>query len=132
MHSLLMSLKAIERVCAQEKSNTQFNKNTSNKNKKRKKRPGTKATTRVPRKFALRSIATSARSMGAHILCTTQKIVISMRKLDWKKPISVLLRKAETNPNLQRTLLCNRIKSWKSLRLQSSNQASNWRKLQRV
>jgi hypothetical protein len=38
-----------------------------------------------PRKLALRNIATSARSMGAHILCIAQEIVVSMRKTDWKK-----------------------------------------------
>jgi hypothetical protein len=50
------------------------------------------------RKFALRSIVTSARSMGAHILHTTQKIVIIMKKTDWKKPISMPLRTMERNP----------------------------------
>jgi hypothetical protein len=51
-----------------------------------------------PRKLAPRSIATSARSMGVHILHTTGKIIISMRKADQKKPISVPLGKVERNP----------------------------------
>jgi hypothetical protein len=78
MHSLLMSLEVIERVCAQEKSNAQSNKKASNKSKKENRRPGTESMARVPKKFALRSIATSARIMGARILCTAQKIVVSM------------------------------------------------------
>ncbi len=68
------------------------------------------------RKFVLRSIATSARSMGVRILCTTWKIVVSMRKADHKKPISTPLRKAERNLILQRNLLLNKARSWKSLR----------------
>jgi hypothetical protein len=49
MH-LLISFKAIEHICAQEKSNTQSNKKASNKSKKGNKRPGTESTTRVPKK----------------------------------------------------------------------------------
>jgi hypothetical protein len=50
MHLLLMSLKAIERVCTQEKSNAQSNKKASNKGKKGSKQPGTDSTFRVPKK----------------------------------------------------------------------------------
>jgi hypothetical protein len=50
MHLLLMSLKAIERVCMQEKSSAQSGKKASNKGKKGNKRPGTDATIRVPKK----------------------------------------------------------------------------------
>jgi hypothetical protein len=38
-----------------------------------------------PRKFALRSIATYARSMGAHIPCTTLVIVIGLRRTEKEK-----------------------------------------------
>jgi hypothetical protein len=100
-----MSLEAIEHICVQEKSNAQSNKKASNKSKKGNKRPGTESTARVPKNFASRSIATSARSMGVDIPRTTQKIVISMRKTDLKKPISTLLTKADFNPILQSTLL---------------------------
>ena len=51
------------------------------------------------RKFAIRSIVTSARNMGAHILHTTEKIVISMRKTEWKKPNSCTTKKGRMKPN---------------------------------
>ncbi len=72
MHLLLMSLKAIELVCAQEKSNALSNKKASNKSKKEIKRPRPNLWPESQRKFVSRSIATSARSMGACILCTTR------------------------------------------------------------
>jgi hypothetical protein len=50
MCSLLMPLEAIERVCTQEKSNTQPGKKASNKGKKGNKQPGTESTIRVPKK----------------------------------------------------------------------------------
>ncbi len=52
-----------------------------------------------PQKLApTRSIATCARSMGVHTLCTIPRIVVSMRKTKRRKPISVLPRKADQNP----------------------------------
>jgi hypothetical protein len=50
MDLLLMSLEAVEQVCAQEKSNAQSNEKAPNKSKKGNKRPGTKSTTTVPKK----------------------------------------------------------------------------------
>jgi hypothetical protein len=46
MRLLLMSLKAIEHVCTQEKSSTQSSKKASNKGKKENKQPGTETTAR--------------------------------------------------------------------------------------
>ncbi len=46
----LMSLKAIELVCTQEKSNAQFDKKAFNKGKKGNKQPGTDAADRFPKK----------------------------------------------------------------------------------
>jgi hypothetical protein len=69
-----------------------------------------------PRIFALRSIATSARNMGAHILHMTQKIDVSMIKTDQKKQISMPPRKAERNPISHRTCSQNGARSCKSLR----------------
>jgi hypothetical protein len=92
---LLMSLEAIEHICTQESP-------THN--------PMRKLLTRVrketrqillsefSKKLAPRSIATSARSMGARILRTPQETVVSMRKMGQRKPISVPPRKAERNP----------------------------------
>ncbi len=50
MCSLLMSLRAIERVCTQEKTNTQSNEKAFNKGKKGNKSPRTEYTARVPKK----------------------------------------------------------------------------------
>jgi hypothetical protein len=51
-----------------------------------------------PRKSTLRRIATSERSMGAHILCPIQETVVSMRNTKWRRPISMPPRKVERNP----------------------------------
>jgi hypothetical protein len=50
MRLLLISLEAIERVCTYENSNLESSEKSSYKSKKGKKRPGTKATIRVPLK----------------------------------------------------------------------------------
>jgi hypothetical protein len=48
--SILTSLEAIKRVCTYEKGKSESSKKSSHKSKKGKKRPGTKATVRVPKK----------------------------------------------------------------------------------
>jgi hypothetical protein len=83
MHSLLVSLKAIERICSQErseKSNPSCNKKALHSKKKGTQQPGTEATARVPknlvliivpesqRKLVPRNIATFARSLGVPTL----------------------------------------------------------------
>jgi hypothetical protein len=50
---------------------------------------------RFPRKSALRSIATYARSMGAHIPRTTLAIVVGLRRTERRNPVSAPLRKAD-------------------------------------
>ncbi len=50
MHSLLMSLEAIERICTHDKAKLESSKKASHKGKKGKKHPGTKSTARVPKK----------------------------------------------------------------------------------
>ena len=50
MHLLLSSLKAIELLCDQERSNTSPNKKASNSKEKGIKQPGTDTTARVPKK----------------------------------------------------------------------------------
>jgi hypothetical protein len=70
MRSLLTSLEAIECVCTFKKgklNNFEKSDKSSNTVKKGKKRPGTVSWSGFPRKSALRSIATYARSMGVHI-----------------------------------------------------------------
>jgi hypothetical protein len=49
----------------------------------------------LPRKFALRSIATYARSMGMHIPRTTLVIVVGLRRTERRNPVSAPLRKAD-------------------------------------
>jgi hypothetical protein len=50
MHLLLTLLEAIERICTYEKGKLESSEKSSHKSKKGKKRPGTKATDRVPKK----------------------------------------------------------------------------------
>jgi hypothetical protein len=98
MHLLLTLLEAIERNCTYEKGkldNFEKSNKSSNKGEKGKKRPGTNSTVRVPRKSDLRSISNSARSMGAHIPCTTLVIVVGLRRTEQRNPVSALPRKAE-------------------------------------
>ncbi len=50
MRLLLISLEAIEHICTFEKGKSESSEKASHKSKKGKKRPGTKATTHVPKK----------------------------------------------------------------------------------
>jgi hypothetical protein len=101
MRLLLMSLEAIERICTYERENWIILRNpTSLPTKVRK---GRNALVPIlqsgfPRKSALRSlrsIANYARSMGAHIPCTTHVIVVGLRRMEQKNLVSAPLRKAE-------------------------------------
>jgi hypothetical protein len=49
----------------------------------------------LPRKSNLRSIANSARSMGVHIPRTTLAIVVGLRRMERRNPVSAPLRKAD-------------------------------------
>ncbi len=85
MRLLLTLLEAIECICTYEKGELDtFKKSdkSSSKGKKGKKCPGTNSTARVPKKVHLRSIATYARSMGAHIPRTTLVIVVGLRRTE--------------------------------------------------
>jgi hypothetical protein len=92
MRSLLTSLEAIERVCTYEKGKLKSSEKSSHKSKKGKKQPGTKAP--IQRRFASRSIATCARTMGARIPHTTHVSAIGLREMERRNLISVPLRKA--------------------------------------
>ncbi len=54
MRLLLTSLEAIERVCTYKKGKSESSKKSSHKSKKGKKRPGTKAMVRVPKKVCFK------------------------------------------------------------------------------
>jgi hypothetical protein len=126
---LLMSLEAIEHVSTQERSNTQSTKKASNKGRKGNKRclvPSLQPES--PRKLApRRSIATSARSMGARVPHTTPQTTVGTRKLKQKNLIPVPQRKAEINPIPQTSLLHNLAENRTSLRRQSRSRMPNGR-----
>ncbi len=54
MHLLLISLEAIEWICTYKKGKLESSEKSSHKSKKGKKRPGTKATIRVPKKVCFK------------------------------------------------------------------------------
>jgi hypothetical protein len=62
--------------------------------------------------------------MGACILCITQKIVVSMRKRDWKKPIFMPPRKVE-KPNPAKNSFAQFRKKLGKLEKAIRNKASN-------
>jgi hypothetical protein len=101
MHLLLTSLEAIECICTYEKGKLIILRNpTSLPTKARKGRNALVPIpqSRFPRKFnlrSLRSIANYAKSMEAHISCTTHVIVVGLRRREQKNLVSTLLRKAE-------------------------------------
>jgi hypothetical protein len=80
---LLLSLKAIERVCTQKRSNASCDEKALHSEKKGTKQPGTDNMARVPKKP--RNTATFARSMGAPTQLTILKIAIGLRKTEQKK-----------------------------------------------
>jgi hypothetical protein len=98
MHLLLTLLEAIERVCTHEKGKPddhEKSKKSSYKGKKGKNGQVLILLSAFPRKSNLRSIATCARNMGAHIRLTRLVNVVSMRKTELKNLVSTPLRKAE-------------------------------------
>jgi hypothetical protein len=79
MHLLLTLLEAIECVCTHEKGKLDNNEKSNKSSNK-----GKKGKTWFPRKSNLRSIATYARSVGAHIQLTQLVNVVSTRKMEQK------------------------------------------------
>jgi hypothetical protein len=77
--------------------------------------------TRCLRKLILRSIATCARNMGAHIPCTTHKIVVDTRRMEKRNPTSKQPRMVQENPIPQSSHSHNYARKWTSLRKQSRN-----------
>ncbi len=83
--------------------------------------------TKFQRKLKARSIATSARNMGAHIPCTIHKIVVGTRRTEMRNPTSVQPRKTQENPIPQSSLLHSYARKWTSLRKPSRNMMLNGR-----
>jgi hypothetical protein len=98
LHLLLMSLEAIERVCTHEKAKLESSEKASHEGKKEKKQPGTKSMPGFPKTSISRSIVTCARGMGVSTPCTIPRIVVGMRKMERRNPISVPLKKAVRKP----------------------------------
>ena len=101
MHSLLLSLEAIERVCSQErseKSNVSSNKKTLHSEKKGTQQPGTDNSARVPKKACAKKHCNLCKKLGVHTGCTILEIAVGSRKTERKNLISAPLRKAERNP----------------------------------
>jgi hypothetical protein len=94
MHLLLTSLEAVEHVCTYKKANQNLLRRLPTMARKGRNilvpslRPG------FPRKSALRSIVTCAKSMGACIPRTTLVIAVGSRKTERRSPNSTPLRKA--------------------------------------
>jgi hypothetical protein len=98
MRSLLILLEAIECVCTYEKGKLDTLRNLTSLPIRVRKGRNTLVPILLsgfPRKSALRSIATYARSMGAHIPRTTLVSVVGLRRMERRNPVSVMLRKAD-------------------------------------
>jgi hypothetical protein len=98
MRSLLTLLEATKLVCTYEKANWILSKNPTSlpiRARKGRNALGPILQPGFPRKSALRSIATYARSMGVHIPRTTLMIVIGLRWMERRNLISAPPRKAD-------------------------------------
>jgi hypothetical protein len=73
MHLLLMFLKAIRRICAQEKSTAQSNKKISKKSKKGNKQPGTESTVRVSKEVCFKKYCNHCKKHGGGYAVSTLK-----------------------------------------------------------
>jgi hypothetical protein len=83
MHSLQASLKAIERVCTPKKAHAPSSKKLITRTRQEPSGPVLEPQSRLTRKSVLRSLASCARNMGAHILHSLPKIAASARKMEW-------------------------------------------------
>ncbi len=100
MRLLQTLLEAIEHICTYKKGKLDTFKNSDKSSNKIRARKGRNTLVPIlrsgfPRKSALRSIATYARSMGAHTPRTTLVSVVGLRRMERRNPVSTLLRKAD-------------------------------------
>ncbi len=116
MYLLLMSLKAIERVCKQEKSNAQYGKKSSNKGEKGNKQPVTKSTIRVPKKACTKKHCNLCKKHGGARTTHNTRDCSKYEKDGSEKANSVPPRKEERNPILQSSLSRSWARNWTSLR----------------
>ncbi len=121
MHSVQVSLKAIERLCTPEKAHAQSGKKASHKSKAGAKRPSTGATKQAPKKvhFERRSCELCKKHGGAHTTHAT-KDCRRYEKDGMVKANSVLPRRQVRNPIQQNS----HSPSW-------ARNRTNWRRLLR-
>jgi hypothetical protein len=82
MRLLLTSLEAIKRVCTYKKGKSNLPRSLLTRARKGRNALVPTPWSGFPRKSALRSIATCARSMGAHIPCTTLMILVGLKRTE--------------------------------------------------
>ncbi len=67
MHSLLISLEAIKRICTYKKGTSESSEKSSHKSKKGKKHPGTNSTVRVPKKVCFKKHCDLCKKQGGGV-----------------------------------------------------------------
>ncbi len=100
MHLLLMSLKAIERVCMQEKSNTQSSKKAPIKGEKGNKQPGTESTIRVPKKACTKKHCNLCKKRGGTHTMHNTRDCHKYEKEGMEKTDFRAIKKVRKKPNL--------------------------------
>jgi hypothetical protein len=123
MHLLLMSLKAIEHVCTQEKSKAQSGEKASNKGKKGNKQPGTDATIRVPKKACPKKHCNLCKKHGGTHITHNMRDCCKYEKDGTKKANIHAAKKGGKKPNPAKQSFVQLSKNWTNLRRQSKNRA---------
>jgi hypothetical protein len=95
MRSLLTLLEAIERICTYKKGKLESSKKSSHKSKKGKKRPGTKATVRVPKKVHFEKHCDLCKKHGGAYTMHNTHECHRFEKMERRNPTSAPLRRAE-------------------------------------
>jgi hypothetical protein len=99
MHLLLMSLEALERVCTQEKFNTQSGEIASNKGKKGNKQPVTDATIRVPKKACTKKHCNLCKKHGGAYTTNNKRDCCKYEKDRTEKANFRTAKKSKNKPN---------------------------------
>jgi hypothetical protein len=101
---LLLSLKAIECICTQDRSNAQSNKKASHKGKKGNKRPGTKSMGKVPKQACTKKHCNLRKKHGGTYTTHNNKDYCRYKDRTENLP-PALPRQAEREPIPQSSLL---------------------------
>jgi hypothetical protein len=95
MRSLLTFLEAIECVCTYEKGKLESSEKSSHKGKNGKKRPGTEATIRVPKKVCFEKHCNLCKKHGGMYTTHNTRECHRFEKTERRNPTSAPLRRAE-------------------------------------